>query len=85
MKYCKVVGSIAWSGGTMVLNSGQRFDDDHRLVRERPELFDDQDPGADFPSAPRVSSVERGTAAPGEIRETPGTGPRRVPRGGSAQ
>lgn len=89
MKYSTVEGVISWSGGTMPLRKGTRFDDDHGLVSERPELFDDTDPGADHKSAPQVGNVERATAAPGEVRVTPGTGPRqtgnRVPRGGSAQ
>lgn len=84
MKYAKVRGVIAWSGGTMTLDHGKRFDDDHQLVKERPELFDDQDPGADVKSAPSVGNIERATAGPGEVRTSPGTGPQqtgnRVPR-----
>lgn len=89
MKFCKAEGVIAWSGGTMPLRTGMRFDDDHGLVRERPELFDDFDPGADHKSGPMVGNIERATAGPGEVRTTPGTGPRatgnRVPKTGSDQ
>jgi hypothetical protein len=69
----------------MVLDHGMSFDDEHQLVAERPELFDDKDPGASYKAAaPVVGSIERATAAPGEQRVTPGTGPRqpgnRVPK-----
>jgi hypothetical protein len=85
MKYSKVEGVIAWSGGTMALRKGVRFDEEHQLVAERPELFDDTDPGADHKAAPQVGHIERATAAPGEVRATPATGPaagtaRRTPR-----
>lgn len=72
----------------MVLKPGARYDDDHQLVKERPELFDNEDPGADHHAAPQVGSVERATAAPGEQRVTPGTGPQgsgRVPKSGSGR
>jgi hypothetical protein len=89
MKYSKISGVLRWSGGTIALRGGQSIDDDHPLVRERPDLFDDNDPGANLPSAPRVGHIEQATAAPGEVRTTPATGPRagvaRVPKGGSAQ
>jgi hypothetical protein len=89
MKYSKVEGVISWSGGSMPLRKGTRFDDDHQLVAERPELFDNVDPGADHKATPVVGSVERATAAPGEVRVTPGTGPQqrgnRIPRTGSGQ
>lgn len=76
MKYSKAEGVIAWSGGTAVLRAGASWDDDHQLVRERPELFDDTDPGAEHKAGPQVGNIERATAAPGEVRTTPGTGPR---------
>lgn len=84
MKYATVTGVIAWSGGTMVVSPGKRFDNDHPLVKERPELFDDNDPGADVKSAPHVGNIERATQGPGEMHATPATGPRanRVPRSG---
>lgn len=76
MKYCKAEGVIAWSGGTTILRKGMSFDDDHDLVAQRPELFDDTDPGATHTATPQVGSIERATAGPGEVRTTPGTGPR---------
>lgn len=86
MKFSKAEGVIAYSGGTMPIKKGMRFDDDHPLVAERPELFNDTDPGADHKTPTMlVGSVERATAEPGEARVTPGTGPQqgknRVPRG----
>lgn len=84
MRYCAAEGVIAWSGGTTVLRPGTRYEDNHPLVRERPELFRDSDPENDVRT---VSSIEQATSAPGEVRATPGTGrpANRVPRGGSGQ
>ncbi len=79
MKHSTFTGVVAWSGGSMVLRNDQRFSDDHPLVRERPDLFSDGDTNADVVEAPKpasVPTVERATAAPGEVRNTPGTGPR---------
>lgn len=80
-QYSKIEGALEWSGGTLLLRRGMSIDDDHPLLAERPELFDSKDPGADLST---ISPIERATAAPGEIRATPGTGPRgnRVPRSG---
>lgn len=87
MKYSNFAGVLRWSGGTIILKNGQRVDENHPVVSERPELFGDSDTGEDVIHTP--TTVERATAAPGEIRNTPGTGPRgsttRVPKGGSAQ
>ncbi len=85
MKYSKIGGMLAWSGGNTLLRVGMSVDDDHPMVKERPELFNDKDPGADLKTSQSVSphpTVERATAAPGEVRQTPGTGPRanRVPK-----
>lgn len=75
VKYSKHHGMLAWSGGTLLLKLGQTIDRDHPIVKERPDLFGDTDPGATIKhtSAP---VVERGTSAPGEVRVTPGTGPK---------
>jgi len=67
MKYALVNGNVAWSQGTAQLSRGMSADDDHPLVLERPDLFDDQAPDAELSSAP---AVERATAAPGEKRVT---------------
>lgn len=85
MKYSNFEGVLRWSGGTIVLKRGQSIDDDHPLVTERPALFDDANPGASIQS--NGPSIERATRAPGEMRQTPGTGPRgnRVPKSGSGQ
>jgi len=86
VKHSSFSGVVAWSGGSMVLRADQRFDDDHPIVKERPDLFRDGDTDAGVVKAPKPASVpvvERATAAPGEVRDTPGTGPRggnRVPK-----
>lgn len=41
MKVSKLTGVIAYSGGQMTLREGATIDDNHPLVVERPELFDD--------------------------------------------
>lgn len=89
MKHSKFQGIIAWSGGTQVMKIGQRYADDHPLVVERADLFDDGDTDEGVVQAPTPASIptgptiERATHAPGEIRNTPATGPRvgtRVPK-----
>ncbi|MFA5712528.1 hypothetical protein [Mycolicibacterium sp.] len=76
MKYSKVSGAVRWSGGTTILHRGQSADDDHPLVRERPDLWTGENPGADLRSRKR-RPVERATRAPGEVRDTPRRGPGR--------
>jgi hypothetical protein len=84
VKYSKIEGTLAWSRGTILMRKGASFDEDHPLVAERPELFGDVDPGAEHKTreATPPPAVERATRAPGEVRNTPGTGPRgnRVPK-----
>ena len=73
-KYCKVSGIVQWSGGSMLLHEGMTADDDHALVKERPDLWRDDGPapalrskeGDAVRSAP--PRVERATRAPGEKR-----------------
>lgn len=86
MLYAKMDAVVRWSGGTTVLRRNQSIDPDHPLAAERPELFRDDDPGAEI-KTPGAPTVERATRAPGEVRQTPGTGPRgnRVPKAGSGQ
>ena len=72
MKYARITGVVRWSGGTTILHEGMSADDDHPLVRERPDLFVDLAPGAAL-SVPR-HRVERATRAPGELRDTPRQG-----------
>lgn len=84
LKYSKMEGVLRWSGGTTLLKRGTSVEADHPLAKERPDLFTDEEPDAKFATAP---TVERATAAPGEVRTTPGVGPRgnRVPRTASGQ
>lgn len=79
MRYARITGAVRWSGGTTILHKGMSADDDHPLVKERPDLFDDEAPGAELPSPRRGTSpvVERATRGPGEVRETPRRGPGR--------
>lgn len=74
MHYARKSGVTRWSRGTVVLSKDQSIDDNHPLLEERPDLFTDEKPGASLAGPP---VVERATAAPGEIRTTPATGPRR--------
>ena len=85
MMHSRIAGVVRWSGGTILLRMGQSIDNDHPLVDERPDLFEEKTPGASIKS--HGPSIERATRAPGEVRTTPETGPRanRVPKGGSAQ
>lgn len=74
MKYAKVGCVVRWSGGTTVLNLNMTAEDDHPLVLERPDLFTDEQPGAEL-KKPRTyqveeAPVERATRAPGEKRVT---------------
>lgn len=71
MKYSKISAVVRWGGGTMVLHKGMSFDDEHGLVRQRPDLFTDEAPGADRPAVPEAGPVERATRAPGERRRGP--------------
>ena len=74
MKYANCSGAVRWSGGLQVLKPGQSIDDDHPLVRERPDLFTDAEPEPDIkmPATPS-RGVERATRAPGETRGTAGS------------
>lgn len=78
MKYSKVTGICRWSQGNTQLTRGMSAADDHPLVLERPDLFDDAEPDAELAGPPAVLDVpppgpviERATAAPGEKRPTP--------------
>lgn len=75
MKYSRYSGIVRWSGGTTPLSRGQSADDNHPLVKERPDLWGDTPPGADLPApesraepSPGLAPVERATRAPGERR-----------------
>jgi hypothetical protein len=70
MKYSKIAGVVRWSGGTTLLRKGQSADEDHGLVKERPDLFTDQVPGASLSVPKSKPAVERATRAPGEVRVT---------------
>ncbi len=64
MKYAKAANVVTWSGGMLPVRKGTSFEDDHPLVLERPDLFQDEEPGATH-TAPRVQS---GLQRPGEAR-----------------
>lgn len=72
MKYANTTCHVRWSGGAITLVKGKTTaDDDHPLVRERPELWTDEPPAPDLPGPSRLaagSKVERATRAPGERR-----------------
>lgn len=73
MKYALVSGLVSWSGGKTVIAAGRTTaDDDHPLVRERPDLWTDDGPVAHLRSPHRPEEgeveVERATHAPGEKR-----------------
>lgn len=77
MKYSTVTGAVRWSGGTTLLHRGQSADNDHPLVKERPDLWTDKAPGASLSTPRSTRPVERATRAPGEVRDTPRRGPGR--------
>lgn len=84
MKYSKVTGICRWSGGNTQLTRGMSAADDHPLVIERPDLFDDTAPDAELSGPQPV--VERAIAEPGKKRTTPGTGPRKTAeKGGTGE
>lgn len=41
MKSSRITAVISYSGGQITLREGQTLDDNHPIVAERPELFDD--------------------------------------------
>lgn len=76
MLYSKVAGMVRWSDGNIRLSEGQSIDEDHPLVKERPDLWTDE-----APSASITSRVQSTMQRPGETRvERPGV-PRIVKRG----
>ncbi len=76
MLYSKVAGTVRWSEGTIVLHRGQSIDDDHALAVERPDLFDENEPGAEIASSRVQSTMQR----PGEVRTEQGPAPIRTNR-----
>jgi hypothetical protein len=64
--YAKENLSVAWSQGKTTLRKGAPWDADAQLVRERPDLFEDQPAKVAGRVGPPV--VERATRAPGEVR-----------------
>lgn len=67
MQYAKQSGVVRWSDGQIVLRKGQSIEDDHPLLEERPDLFDENEPGAEIH---QKSRVESGSQRPGENRMT---------------
>jgi hypothetical protein len=85
MKYAKNALVVTWSGGMAPMRAGATFEDDHPLVVERPDLFTDEEPGAQFATPTRVES---GLQRPGESRMERGApkvvaAPPRKPNGGA--
>lgn len=88
MKYSNFTGVVSWSGGNIPLRKGQSIDDDHPLLAERPDLFDDGEEtaqvsnrvNAQAPGTPRVeSTATQGpggsrveNGAPGRVRKVQG-------------
>jgi hypothetical protein len=80
LKYSKVSGVVRWSEGILTLRRGQSIDAEHNLAVERPDLFDDVEPGAEIGGTRVQSTMQR----PGETRtEKPPV--IQAPRRGSAQ
>jgi hypothetical protein len=77
-------GVLAWSGGTTLIRGGQKFDPNHPIVQERPDLFrsaEDEDDAAETRSAAEGQrQVETTMQHPAGARAT-----NRVPKGGSGQ
>lgn len=68
---------IAWSGGTMVLRKGGSIDDDHPLLAERPELFEDGDQQSDVrtpvgPPQPQIQTTMSEGPQGGRVRKIQG-------------
>jgi hypothetical protein len=65
MKHSIFQGVVKYSGGTMVLTSGQRIDPNHPLVTERPDLFAEGDSHADVIGSSEPPPVIETTAQTG--------------------
>lgn len=74
MQFSKISGALRWSQGTIVLRVGQTIEDDHPLLLERPDIFTEEDPGADIRQAP-ATRVETTMQRPGEQRTVKGPKP----------
>jgi hypothetical protein len=88
MKYSNFTGVLAWSGGVIPLRKGQSIDEEHPLLKERPELFEDGQETADVsnrtnaqaPGQPRIETtstqgaggVRAENGAPGRVRKVAG-------------
>lgn len=71
MKYSSFEGVVQWTGGQLLLRSGQSIDEDHPLYRERPDLFQGLAPvGADLSVGKPPGAVESTMQAPGSNRAT---------------
>jgi hypothetical protein len=74
VKYSNIAGALTWSQGTILLSRGQSIEDDHPLVAERPDIWDDTAPAAIITTPHRVQTTMQG---PGEHRME--RGPSRPP------
>jgi hypothetical protein len=58
VKYSKISGVVGWSGGSTLLREGQSIDEDHPLLKERPELFRGGEEVADLATRSNPGTVE---------------------------
>lgn len=73
----KTTAVVAWSGGTMVLKTGRTIDEAHPLLKERPDLFEEQraeeqKPDIETPQVPVVQTTMNQGAAGGRVRKVTG-------------
>lgn len=69
MKFANMTGVVAGSQGELRLTRGMTADDDHWLVLERPELFDDELSEVVLPG-PARQARQRGEVEPAPARRT---------------
>lgn len=71
MKISDFQGVVAWSGGDLLMRAGQKFDEGHPLVKERPDLFRSvasEEEAEETQTAANASRVETTMQAPGTNR-----------------
>ncbi len=82
--YSSFEGVLAWSGGNTLIRGGQKFDPNHPIVKERPDLFRAAD-GDD--EAAETESAAQGTRQVETTMQHPAGGrtANRVPKAGAGQ
>lgn len=69
--YANTEGVVIWSQGQSPLTKGEAWDSEADLVRERPDLFDEEPTLVRGRRVPvEETPVERATSRPGEKRPT---------------